>query len=102
MSVSRRGFHLAMTEQLANHRQALAFPTNTQGLPGTLPELLEKGVKGIGEGPTTGAPAAVMGAVRPALSTVGTTTIDMPVTPERIWRAIRTASGPPRDAGSGT
>ena len=50
------------------------------------------GVKGIGEGPTTGAPAAVMGAVRDALSTVGTTTIDMPVTSERVWRAIRAAS----------
>ena len=49
------------------------------------------GVKGIGEGPTTGAPAAVMGAVRDALSTVGTTTIDMPVTSERVWRAIRAA-----------
>ncbi len=49
------------------------------------------GVKGIGEGPTTGAPAAVMGAVRDALSTVGTTTIDMPVTPESVWRAIRAA-----------
>ena len=60
------------------------------------------GVKGIGEGPTTGAPAAVMGAVRDALSTVGTTTIDMPVTSERIWRAIRAAGGSPRDAGSGT
>ena len=67
-----------------------------------VPELLEKGVKGMGEGPTTGAPAAVMGAVRDALSTVGTTTIDRPVTPERIWRAIRAASGSPRDAGSGT
>ena len=52
------------------------------------------GVKGIGEGPTTGAPAAVMGAVRDALSTVGTTTIDMPVTPESVWRAIRAASVP--------
>ena len=60
------------------------------------------GVKGIGEGPTTGAPAAVMGAVRDALSTVGTTTIDMPVTPERVWRAIRAASAAPRDAGTGT
>ena len=53
------------------------------------------GVKGIGEGPTTGAPAAVMGAVRDALSTVGTTTIDMPVTPEDVWRAIRTAQTQP-------
>jgi carbon-monoxide dehydrogenase large subunit len=47
------------------------------------------GVKGIGEGPTTGAPAAVMGAVRDALSVLGTASIDMPVTPENVWRAIR-------------
>ena len=50
------------------------------------------GVKGIAEGPTTGAPPAVMGAVRDALSMVGTTDIDMPVTPENVWRAIRAAS----------
>ena len=50
------------------------------------------GVKGIGEGPTTGAPAAVMGAVRDALSVLGATAIDMPVTPENVWRAIRAAS----------
>ena len=49
------------------------------------------GVKGIGEGPTTGAPPAVMGAVRDALSAVGRTIIDMPVTPENVWRAIRAA-----------
>ena len=57
------------------------------------------GVKGIGEGPTTGAPPAVMGAVRDALSAVGTTTIDMPVTPESVWRAIRAASAQPLRSG---
>ena len=54
------------------------------------------GVKGIGEGATTGAPAALMGAVRDALSalgpvTLGPVTIDMPVTPENVWRAARAA-----------
>ena len=49
------------------------------------------GVKGIGEGATTGAPGAVMGAVRDALSVLGTVTIDMPATPENVWRAIRAA-----------
>ena len=49
------------------------------------------GVKGIGEGPTTGAPPALMGAVRDALSVLGVTAIDMPVTPENVWRAIRAA-----------
>ena len=53
------------------------------------------GVKGIAEGPTTGAPSAVMGAVRDALSVLGTTVIDMPVTPENVWRAIRAARAQP-------
>ena len=55
------------------------------------------GVKGIGEGATTGAPSAVMGAVRDALSVLGPVTIDMPVTPEKVWRAIRDASSKPFD-----
>ena len=60
------------------------------------------GVKGIAEGPTTGAPPAVMGAVRDALSTVGTTAIDMPVTPESVWRAIRAARAQSIDSTSRT
>ena len=60
------------------------------------------GVKGIGEGATTGAPAALMGAVRDALSALGTITIDMPVTPENIWRAVRGARAQPLDAKSDT
>ena len=54
------------------------------------------GVKGIAEGPTTGAPPAVMGAVRDALSALGVTAVDMPVTPENVWRAIRAARARPR------
>ena len=50
------------------------------------------GVKGVGEGPTTGAPPALMGAVRDALSVLGEAAIDMPVTPENVWRAIRAAT----------
>ena len=53
------------------------------------------GVKGIAEGPTTGAPPAVMGAVRDALSVLGTTAIDMPATAQNVWRAIRTARAQP-------
>jgi carbon-monoxide dehydrogenase large subunit len=46
------------------------------------------GVKGIGEGPTTGSPPAVVNAVLDALLEVGVTALDMPLTPERIWRAL--------------
>ena len=58
------------------------------------------GVKGIGEGPTTGAPAAVMGAVRDALSAFGAAAIDMPVTPENVWRAIEAARIAPLEGES--
>jgi carbon-monoxide dehydrogenase large subunit len=47
------------------------------------------GVKGCGEsGPTAGMPA-IVNAVVDALSEFGVTEIDMPVTPEKIWRAMR-------------
>jgi carbon-monoxide dehydrogenase large subunit len=49
------------------------------------------GVKGAGENATTGAPAAVMNAVRDALRSAGGADVDMPATPERIWRALRGA-----------
>ncbi len=47
------------------------------------------GVKGIGEGPTTGSPPAVVNAVLDALSSRGVAALDMPLTPERVWRALR-------------
>jgi len=57
-----------------------------------LNELLESdnplGVKGAGENATTGAPAAVMNALRDALRSAGGADVDMPATPERIWRAL--------------
>jgi carbon-monoxide dehydrogenase large subunit len=46
------------------------------------------GVKGIGESGTIGAPPTVVNAVLDALSPLGVTTIDMPLTPEKIWRAL--------------
>jgi len=49
------------------------------------------GVKGAGEGGTVGAPGAVIHAILDALAPVGVTHIDMPATPERVWRAIRDA-----------
>jgi carbon-monoxide dehydrogenase large subunit len=38
-----------------------------------------------------GAPVAVMNAVVDALSPLGITHLDMPATPEKVWRAIRDA-----------
>ena len=50
------------------------------------------GVKGCGEAGTTGALPAVMLALLDALAPLGVQDIDMPATPERVWRAIREAS----------
>ncbi len=47
------------------------------------------GVKGAGEAGACGAPPAYVGAVIDALKEYGIEHIDMPVTPEKIWRATR-------------
>jgi carbon-monoxide dehydrogenase large subunit len=49
------------------------------------------GVKGAGEAGTVGALPAVANAVVDALSVLGVRRIEMPATPERIWRAIGAA-----------
>jgi carbon-monoxide dehydrogenase large subunit len=49
------------------------------------------GVKGAGEAGCVGAMPAVANALADALSAVGVRHIDMPATPERIWRALREA-----------
>ena len=46
------------------------------------------GMKGAGEAGTIGAPSAVISAVIDALSVCGVTTIDMPVTAEKVWQLI--------------
>lgn len=50
------------------------------------------GVKGAGESGTVGAPQAIMHAVIDALSEHGITDLEMPATPERIWRALQEAA----------
>ncbi len=49
------------------------------------------GAKGCGEAGAIAAPAAVVSAVLDALAPLGVTEIDMPVTPEAVWRAIARA-----------
>ena len=49
------------------------------------------GVKGAGEAGNVGALAAIMNAVVDALSPLGIAHIDMPATPEKVWRTIRAA-----------
>ena len=49
------------------------------------------GVKGVGETGAIASPAAVMNAVVDALAADGITDIEMPATPERVWRALEEA-----------
>ena len=51
------------------------------------------GAKGVGEAGTVGALPALLNAVNDALTPLGVRHLDMPVTTERVWRAIRTARG---------
>ncbi|MBN9101260.1 MAG: molybdopterin-dependent oxidoreductase [Pseudonocardia sp.] len=51
------------------------------------------GAKGLGESGATGAPQAVVNSVIDALSHLGIRTIDMPCTPQKVWRAIQSANG---------
>jgi len=63
------------------------------------PTLTEKnplGVKGVGEAGTIAAIPAVMNAVNDALSRIGAAPVEAPATPEKLWRAIRSARPPLR------
>ncbi len=53
--------------------------------PGTLSAANSLGVKGCGEAGAIGAPAAVINAIRDAVGR----RVEMPATPERVWRAIQ-------------
>jgi carbon-monoxide dehydrogenase large subunit len=49
------------------------------------------GVKGAGQAGCIAAPQTIVNAILDALSPLGIEHIDMPATPERVWRAIRNA-----------
>ncbi len=49
------------------------------------------GAKGVGESATVGSPAAFVNAVIDAVTHLGVTNIDMPVLPDRVWKAIQNA-----------
>jgi aerobic carbon-monoxide dehydrogenase large subunit len=55
----------------------------------TLTDASVTGAKGVGEGGTIGAPAAVLNAVSDALSPFGIGVYEMPITPERIRELLR-------------
>jgi len=47
------------------------------------------GAKGVGESATVGAPPAIVNAVVDALAHLGVTHMEIPMTPERVWRVLK-------------
>ena len=47
------------------------------------------GAKGVGESPTVGAPPAIANAVVDALWHLGVRHLDIPITPDKVWKALR-------------
>jgi carbon-monoxide dehydrogenase large subunit len=51
------------------------------------------GIKGVGEAGTIGATPAIANAVMDALSPLGVRHVDLPLTPEKVWRAMNPSKG---------
>jgi carbon-monoxide dehydrogenase large subunit len=77
------------------------LPSFTTDISEVLTPTNKLGVRGAGEGGTTGALGAVVNAVVDALAEFGVSHIEMPVTPEKIWRAIQDSLSPRAGRGSG-
>lgn len=73
--------------------RALMMPTITTLRTETPSPRNPLGAKGVGEAGTIGATPAVVNAVIDALSPFGVRHLDMPLTPEKIWAAVRVSPG---------
>jgi carbon-monoxide dehydrogenase large subunit len=71
--------------------RAATFPELTTALSEVPSPTNRLGVRSGGEGGTTPALAVVINAIVDALAEFGVSHIEMPATPERVWRAIRDA-----------
>jgi aerobic carbon-monoxide dehydrogenase large subunit len=82
-----------LTSTLAEYAlpSAAEFPSFEAAHTETPSPLNPLGAKGIGESATVGSTPAVQNAVVDALSHLGIRHLDMPLTPEKVWRAIRDA-----------
>jgi carbon-monoxide dehydrogenase large subunit len=71
-----------------------SFETRTLAFPSTRNDL---GIKGVGESAIIAPPAAIANAVEDALAGRGADVLEVPVTPWRVWEALRQgAARPPR------
>jgi carbon-monoxide dehydrogenase large subunit len=73
--------------------RAADLPFMRVALAGTASQSNALGIKGVGELPTNGAPAAVANAVLDALQPYGIRHLSSPLTSERVWRAIHASVG---------
>jgi carbon-monoxide dehydrogenase large subunit len=71
--------------------KAELFPGFELGMTETPTTVNPLGVKGIGETGTIASTPAVYNAVMDALAPLGVKQVDMPLTPNRVWRAIQDA-----------
>lgn len=76
-------YALPRAEDMPRSMQIVDLPDPTPSNP--------LGAKGVGESGTTGSIAALVNAVEDALRPLGVTHIQMPLTPGRIWEAVRAA-----------
>ena len=74
--------------QMPTSADTISFESSNTETPTDLNEL---GAKGIGESGTLGSTPAVQSAVVDALSHLGVRHVDIPCTPERVWRAVEAA-----------
>ncbi len=81
----RAGRHL----HLSHESRFCSFDISAQPGPDETNSL---GVKGVGEAGTVGSLAVVMNAVNNALESIGAKHLEVPLTPPRVWRAVREAS----------
>jgi aerobic carbon-monoxide dehydrogenase large subunit len=81
-----------LTSNLSTYQMPAAseLPSFERGVLETPTPLNPLGAKGIGESATVGSTPAIVNAAVDALSPFGVRHLDPPLTPERVWRAIRT------------
>jgi aerobic carbon-monoxide dehydrogenase large subunit len=84
-----------LTSSLATYAMptAVELPSFESSHTETPTPLNPLGAKGIGEAATIGSTPAVQNAVVDALAHLGVRHVDMPATPERVWRALTASRG---------
>ena len=67
-----------------------SFTTSTTETPSTTNPL---GTKGVGEAGTIASTPAIINAIVDALRPMGVTDVQMPASPQRVWRTLQEAKG---------